>query len=149
MIARQFVEDHPAAGVTKVIQVCAPNGGSPLAIVQGPKSQKVFLDCLTKEGRQQCLKLRAEKCIPEKIQFVCVIARGNGKSGTDGVVPCLCQWTDDLQRQGIPAVGLLGSHRAIVRDAKAAVTLANLVRDHHVRWPADRIEKAKKEIFGK
>src|SRR5438128_1684436 len=28
VVARQFVEDHPEAGVTKVVQVCAPNGGS-------------------------------------------------------------------------------------------------------------------------
>src|SRR5262249_36988219 len=28
LIARQLVEDHPDAGVTKVVQVCAPNLGS-------------------------------------------------------------------------------------------------------------------------
>ena len=28
LIARYFVEDSPDYGVTKVIQVCAPNGGS-------------------------------------------------------------------------------------------------------------------------
>src|SRR5262245_34318114 len=41
VVVRQFVEDYPEAGVTKVIQVCSPNGGCALgdaaAIV--PKSQ--------------------------------------------------------------------------------------------------------------
>ena len=31
VVARQFVEDYPSEGVTKVIQVCTPNGGSSLA----------------------------------------------------------------------------------------------------------------------
>src|ERR1043166_620112 len=46
LIARHFVEDNPDAGVTKVIQVCAPNDGSPLASLGGAKSQQVFLECL-------------------------------------------------------------------------------------------------------
>ena len=36
-----------------------------------------------------------------------------------------------------------------LRDAKLAVTLAALVREPQERWSADRVEKAKKEIFGK
>ena len=40
LIARQFVEDYPNAGVTKVVQVSAPNGGSPLANFKGPKTSK-------------------------------------------------------------------------------------------------------------
>src|ERR1043165_6526837 len=116
LIARQFVEDHPDAGVTKVIQVCAPNGGSPLALLRGHKSQKVFLDCLSEGGRQECLKLRADKRIPQNVQFVCVVARGDGKNGTDGIVPCVSQWTEDLHKQGIPAVGVLGN-----QDRKSVV----------------------------
>lgn len=148
LIARHFVEDHPDAGVTKVVQVCAPNGGSPLATVAAPKSQKAFLECLTEKSRQQCLKERAGKLIPEKVQFVCVVAKGDGTKGTDGVVPCVCQWTADLQKQRIPVVSVLGSHREVVRDAQTAVTLGQLIRDNQPRWPAERIERAKREIFG-
>src|SRR5205823_5158589 len=31
LIAREFVEDYPDCGVTKVIQVCAPNAGTSVA----------------------------------------------------------------------------------------------------------------------
>ncbi len=149
LIARHFVEDFPNAGVTKVIQVCAPNGGSPLATVTAPKAQKVFLECLTEKCRQQCMKDRAAKLIPDKVQFLCVVARGDGTKGTDGVVPCVCQWTADLQKQGIPVVGIMGSHREAVRDAKTAETLAELIRANQPRWPPERIEKAKRELLGK
>src|SRR5207249_4308760 len=42
VVARQFVEDYPEAGVTKVIQVCSPNGGCALgnAAAVVPKSQE-------------------------------------------------------------------------------------------------------------
>ena len=149
LIARHFVEDHPDSGVTKVIQVCSPNGGSPLATSTVPKSQRVFVECLSVDGRRKCLELRGDKRIPEKVQFVCVIARSKKTSDTDGVVPCGCQWTADLHKQGIPAACVVGGHREVVRDAKFAETLAGLVREKHDRWPAERIAKAKKEIFGK
>jgi pimeloyl-ACP methyl ester carboxylesterase len=35
LVARQFVEDNPDSGVTRVVQVCTPNLGSPLAKVKG------------------------------------------------------------------------------------------------------------------
>ena len=149
LIARHFVEDHPDAGVTKVIQVCSPNGGSPLAHSAAPKSQKPFLECLSVEGRRKCLDGRKGKCIPEKVQFVCVIAKTKATPHTDGIVPCECQWTADLQKQCIPAVCVVGSHREVVRDAKLAAVLAGLVREKQDRWPAERIAKAKKEIFSK
>jgi pimeloyl-ACP methyl ester carboxylesterase len=147
LIARQFVEDHPDAGVTKVIQVCCPNGGSPSAHIQVPRSQRPFLDCLTVEGRRQCLKTRAGVRIPAGVQFVCVV--GGGPYGTgDGIVPCKCQWTDDLQDQGIPAVKLSVTHREAVRSPKEARTLADLVRHDQPRWPANRVRTARKEILG-
>jgi pimeloyl-ACP methyl ester carboxylesterase len=148
LIARHFVEDNPHAGVTKVIQVCSPNGGSPLAKLTAPKSQKLFLECLTPEHRKKCMDLRADKKIPANVQFICVIAKEKNKD-TDGVVPCLHQWTGDLQKQGIPAVSVVAGHRDVVRDAKLSETIAGLVRDNHQRWPLERVEQAKKELFGK
>src|SRR5262245_18716451 len=49
VVAREFVEDHPAAGVTRVIQVCAPNGGSNWARLPGTvrRNQLTFLRSLT------------------------------------------------------------------------------------------------------
>ncbi len=148
LIARHFVEDFPDAGVTKVLQVCSPNGGSPLASLSAAKSQKPFLDCLSTDHRKKCMEQRAGKKIPDGVQFICLIAKEKNKD-TDGVVPCASQWTADLHKQGIPAVCVVGGHRDVLRDAKLAVTVAELVNGNHERWPAERIEKVKKEIFGK
>lgn len=148
LIARHFVEDFPDAGVTKVVQVCSPNGGSPLAKLTAPKSQKVFMECLTADHRKKCLEMRAEVKIPEKVQFVCIVAREKNKD-TDGVVPCLLQWTPDLQKQGIPAFGIIGGHREVVRDAKLIETITNAVREGQSRWTAERVEQARKDLFGK
>jgi len=149
LIARQFVEDNPDAGVTRVVQVCAPNGGSPLAGGIGTKSQAAFLDCLSVDGRKKCLEMRAEKRIPEKVQFVCVIARTEKTTDSDGVVPCKSQWTPDLQKQGIPAVGVIGSHREVVHEARVAETLVGLLREKQTRWSPERIDQAKKEFLTK
>lgn len=149
LIARHFVEDHPDAGVTKVIQVCAPNGGSALAKLTAPKSQKQFMECLTIASRQKCLEERADKFIPEQVQFVCVVARMDPKSKTDGVVQCAAQWTADLQRQGVPAICVTGSHREVVRESKLVETLATLIREKQERWPPQRIIEAKREILGR
>src|SRR5262249_20388961 len=97
MIVRQFIEDHPDARVTKAIQVCAPNGGTPTATVESFKAQRAFLDSLTLEGRRQCLKERSGKTIPRGIQFVCIVS--NAAGDTDGIVRCDCQWSPDLQQQ--------------------------------------------------
>jgi pimeloyl-ACP methyl ester carboxylesterase len=148
LIARHFVEDNPDSGVTKVVQVCAPNGGTPLAGARVPKSQRVFVECLTEASRKQCMKDRENKLVPPKVQFICIVAKSEAKAATDGIVPCVCQWTADLQKQGIPAYGFVSGHREMVHSAKYAEALANLIRDKHDRWNAERVEKAKKELFG-
>ena len=149
LIARHFVEDFPDAGVTRVAQICAPNGGSPLAKMIVHKNQKPFLECLTEKHRRQCLKERADKTIPESVQFLCVVGKGDGGvKVTDGVVPCACQWTADLQTQGVPAFAVPGGHREIVRDPKFVETITRLLREPQPRWPPDRVDRAKAEIFG-
>jgi hypothetical protein len=149
LIARHFVEDNPDAGVTKVIQVCAPNEGSPLAKVFSPKSQKVFLECLTIGHRKKCLTDRCEKKIPANVQFICVVARSDGDAPSDGVVPCASQWTEDLRKQGIGAVLVSGTHREVVREEPLANTLARLVREKHTRWEPEQIERTRRLILGK
>jgi hypothetical protein len=130
-----------------VVQICAPNGGSPLATLTAPKSQKIFMECLTIDHRKKCMESRAEKKIPESVQFVCIVVKEKNKD-TDGVVPCLNQWTTDLQKQGIPALCVIGGHREVVRDPKLIDAISAALREPQERWPAPRIEKARKEIFG-
>lgn len=148
LIARHFVEDFPKSGVTKVVQVCTPNGGSPLANLSVPKSQKPFVECLTEKHRQQCLVERAEKTVPKTVQFVCVVAKDGPKTTSDGVVPCNCQWTADLQAQGIPAVAVVSGHREVVHTAKAAEAIARVVRTPQPRWSAETVDQARPEILG-
>jgi pimeloyl-ACP methyl ester carboxylesterase len=149
LIARQFVEDNPGCGVTKVVQVCAPNGGCFSATLKVPHSQEAFVRCLTVKGREQCLKERAGVSVPDGVQFVCLVGQGVGKVGGDGVVSCRCQWPADLQKQGIPAVGVPVGHREAVRSAKGARALAELVRKEQPRWRPERVRKARQEILGK
>jgi hypothetical protein len=155
LVARHFVEDHPDAGVTRVVQLAAPNGGSSYADLEVnlklvPKSQKALVECLTVEHRRKCVEtFRAGKLVPDKVQFICVVAKDKKNADTDGVVKCDSQWTADLQKQGIPAVCVVSSHAHVVRDEKVAETVAELLRAKQERWPAERVDKAKKEILGK
>ena len=147
LIARQLVEDHPDCGVTKVIQVCTPNGGSPVAVVSVPRNQQEFLACLTVKGRELALKERAGVRLPAGVQFACVVARWGSTGDTDGLVPVPSQWTPDLRRQGVPAVLLQANHREAVRGARAVEVLGRVVREGQPRWSADQVRKAVKDIL--
>lgn len=154
LVARQFVEDNPDAGVTRVIQLAAPNGGSTYADLEeklriAPKSQRAFLDCLTIGYRKKCLEQRADKAIPDKVQFVCVVAKEARHADTDGVVTCASQWPTDLQKQGVPAICVVSSHTKMVSETAVVETVAELLRGKQERWPAERVDKARKEILGR
>jgi pimeloyl-ACP methyl ester carboxylesterase len=149
VIARQLVEDHPDCGVTRVIQVCSPNGGTPTARTKVFAAQQPFLDCLTPEGRQKCLEGRAGKRIPANVEFVCVLGHGEGSFETDGVVPCSCQWSEDLRKQGVPVVPLVCGHHHATRLPRGAEVLARLVRDRQPRWEPARVEEMSRELFKK
>jgi hypothetical protein len=146
LVARQFVEDHPDAGVTRVIQVCAPNGGSSWAKLPAVrKNQHVFLHSLTKEGRKMALDWRRDRQIPENVEFLCVV--GAAKKSGDGVVSREAQWSDDLQRQGIPAVTLDVTHPMAMRNQKAAEVIARLAVTSVGRWQPQQVIAAKKALF--
>jgi pimeloyl-ACP methyl ester carboxylesterase len=149
LVARHFVEDNPDAGVTRVIQVCTPNCGTPTAKSRVTRAQQPFLDSLTEEARQACLKARQGKRIPESVDFVCLLANGKNMCSSDGVVPCASQWSEDLRRQCIPVVVMGLSHREPMRSERGAEALARLVHDKQPRWQADRVQQVYRELISK
>ncbi len=147
VIARRVVEDYPDAGVTKVVQVCAPNAGSGWASLKAVRqNQKPFLQSLTKAERRRELRSRLDVSIPDGVEFVCVVGTG-GLLG-DGIVSTRSQWSPDLQAQGVPAVTVATDHLSMVRTAAGAEAIAELVRTPQPRWSQARVAAARKAIFG-
>jgi pimeloyl-ACP methyl ester carboxylesterase len=146
LIARQFVEDHPVSGVTKVIQVCAPNAGSSTAKIEAGvrKSQRVFLASLTKEARSDFLAKRTDKKIPASVQFICVV--GDAAGTGDYLVANSSQWSRDLQEQGIPAFPLRTTHFLVMRRKADAEKMAELIRDKQPRWDAEKVAATRKDL---
>ena len=129
-----------------MIQVCSPNAGTSWAkLPAGRKKQKAFLLSLTKEGRERSLRNRADRRIPDGVQFVCLVGTSSGVG--DGVVLTRSQWSEDLQRQGVPAVPLPLNHGAVMRTVRAAETLLELVRYDQPRWAATKVVALRKELF--
>jgi pimeloyl-ACP methyl ester carboxylesterase len=167
LIARQFVEDHPNAGVTKVIQVCSPNGGSSWGkLTLGVREcQEPFLESLTKDARRAALERREDKCIPEHVEFACLVGRmsvdleadlgallGGGRdlrlSYSSACGDCILsldsQWPADLQQQGIPAYPLPVAHFTAMFTRVAARRLVELVVEPQPRWTADEVAAAQR-----
>ncbi len=146
LVAREFVEDTPDSGVTRVIQVCSPNGGSSWAKIPAVrKNQQAFLRSLTKEWRRMALEWRKERRIPEDVQFVCVV--GVGAQSGDGMVSREAQWPEDLQRQGIPAVKLDVTHATAMRGPKAVEAIGKLVVRDVKRWQREQVRAARQSLF--
>jgi pimeloyl-ACP methyl ester carboxylesterase len=146
LIARHLVEDHPDLGVTRVIQVCAPNTGSTwasLEVVRG--NQVAFLTSLTKAARKQLLTERAERRIPARVEFACVL--GTCKLGGDGVVGSRSQWPEDLQQQGIPVFPLRTTHREAMSTSRSVELLATLIRDPLPRWEKPRVAEMRRKLL--
>jgi pimeloyl-ACP methyl ester carboxylesterase len=148
VVARLFVEDYPRSGVTKVVQVCAPNDGSSWAKLNFSvaKDQELFLHSLTKKERLVWNELRDDKRIPGNVDFLCVVG-ATGLHG-DGMVSCKSQWSPDLQKQGIPAVRLTTTHLTVLRAPKTVDKVAELVREDHPRWSAEKVQAMRKSIMG-
>ena len=147
LIARYYVENTGGGGVTKVIQVCPPNGGSGWSKLAGGvrKSQEAFVKSLSKDARQAAIRARAELPVPADIEFVCLVG-SFGRSG-DGLVRYDSQWPLELQRQGIPAVMLSVPHLTAMHSKLVAQTLADLVRKPQPRWSPGQVEAARSRIF--
>ena len=166
VLARHLVEDHPRLGVTQVIQVGSPNAGSSMATATWTvrKNQEAFLESISHKGREKALAGRADKKIPEQVAFVCLVCQipvsGNatvqvGKAEIDvalkrgdGVVSCVCQWSPDVQAQGIPAIVLDHSHFTAMHSKSTAERLLQLICEPPPRWNADQVKAARIKILG-
>ena len=147
LVARHMVEDNPEAGVTKVIQVCCPNTGSTLAAIRVVRDVQVaFFTSLSRAARKALLLKRQDLRIPGKVEFACVV--GSIRLGGDGVVSCASQWSEDLQKQGIPAHLLRATHWEAVRGARGVELIGRLVREPQPRWKDEQISKARKLLLG-
>src|SRR5262249_18403923 len=143
IVARQFAEDNPDAGVTKVVQVCTPNGGSILAELPFcARAQRPVLASLTPRARAKALKERAARQMPKTVQCVCIV--GTGAGAGDIAVSCRCQWSEDLQKQGIPAVRLETLHFLAMNSRSCARCLADAVLSDHPRWGESEVQAMRK-----
>jgi len=148
VIARGYAESFPDAGVTKVIQVAAPNTGSEFAAVFKtgyPKVQAPFVQSLAPGPR--LVANRADKTrLGPKVEAVCVVCKVPRIDG-DGLVPVASQWPDDLQQQGVPAVLLTASHFDAMKAAPAVRLIADLAREKLTRWTPEQVATARRVLF--
>jgi pimeloyl-ACP methyl ester carboxylesterase len=148
LIARQLVEDHPDCGVTRVVQINAPNAGSAWAVIQvARETQTAFFQSLSTASREKWLASRKEKRLPEGVQFACVVGK-RGLHG-DGVVSCRSQWTEDLQEQGIPAFPLALGHREALLTARGIELLTQLAVSPLPRWDSAKVAAVRKQLLGR
>jgi hypothetical protein len=173
LLARHLVEDYPELGVTKVVQVCSPNGGATWANARFGvrEEQETFLGALTKNHRKNWLAQRAGKKIADDVEFVCVVGQVKlpeavsvsaplGDEGSvritvrldrfrgDGIVSAASQWPQDLRDQGIPALRLHTTHFTVMQSKSTAACLQELVRDKQTRWDAGQILEVERIVFG-
>ncbi len=145
IIARQFAEDHPDAGVTRVVQVCTPNGGSVWAeLPVCAPSQRPFLASLTVKAREKALKDRVRKNVPKTVQWVCVMGTGAGRG--DVAVSSRCQWTPDLQQQGVPVIHLRSLHFLVMNSRDCAACLADAACRNRPRWSEAEVLTARQSL---
>ena len=76
---------------------------------------------------------------------MCVVGAGAGEG--DGVVRRDCQWTEDLRKQGIPAVVLPVVHPHAMRSSRTARLIADLVSSATPRWTEKEVEQARKGVL--
>ena len=148
VIARQFVENYPAAGVTKVVAVAAPFAGVELATVKVgyPKVQAPFVQSLGPPARAEVAKAN-KNALGKDVSFACVVCK-LWLVETDGLVATRSQWPDDLQRSGVPIVHSSAHHFVVMQNTAAIKAIAELAREKLVRWSPEETERARKALFG-
>jgi pimeloyl-ACP methyl ester carboxylesterase len=147
VIARQFVERFPDAGVTKVIAVAAPFAGVELASVKVgyPKVQAPFVRSLAPAARAEAA--RANKNAPAAdVPFACVVCKWLFE--TDGLVPTRSQWPEELQKCGVPIVYAAATHFTVMHNPAVTKAIGELAREKVAIWSAEETERARKILFG-
>ncbi|MBY0233210.1 MAG: alpha/beta hydrolase, partial [Gemmataceae bacterium] len=143
LIARHLAEDEPDCGVTRVVQVCAPNLGSGWAVSKAVRDvQSAFLASLSKKGREKVLAERAGKKLPANLEFVCLV--GSCRLDGDGVVGLASQWSDDLQKQGVPALVVGCGHKDVLTTAKGIEAIVKAVGEPAQRWDEKKVAAFRK-----
>ena len=149
LIVRQFVEDHPRAGITRVIQVCPPNGGTAWGKWECAvrENQEVFIRSMTWEARKTFLDERAERGvrIPSNVEFTVVMGTFAGMGDT--LASRESQWPEDLREQGIPVVAVTAVHCLAMRSDACASVIGRLASTPRKRWTEEKVEKAKDELL--
>ncbi|CAN5594554.1 hypothetical protein BH11PLA2_BH11PLA2_14810 [soil metagenome] len=146
IIARQYVEHFPKGGVTKIIQISAPNLGSDLADLKFglPYTQVAFIKSIAPQPRKDTIHLP----IPKDLQFACVVCK-YPRLPNDLMVGIDSQWPEDLRKQGIPAALVATNHIDAPKSALSAATIADLAKENLVRWTPEQTAKAEGIVFSK
>jgi len=148
MIARHFVERYPKSGVTKVIEVCAPNLGSEFATINLglPKLQIPIIKSLDPKTRINISEYANP--LSKEIEFVCVVCKVRGIPG-DTLVGLDSQWPIDLQKQGIPASLVAINHFDAMKASHSVNLIGELAREKLVRWTPEQVETGRQILFGR
>jgi pimeloyl-ACP methyl ester carboxylesterase len=147
IVARQFFEHYPNAGVTKVIAVASPFAGAEAATLKVgyPKVQAALVKSLTPESRMEATKANTH-VLGKDAQIVCVVCKLK-RGETDRLVQTRSQWSEELQRLGVPAVLSNVNHFEAMQNPDTAQIIAELVRQKLTRWSPEEVEKARKILF--
>jgi len=147
VIARQFVEAYPEAGVTKVIQVASPNLGSDLAIMKTGyhRVQSAIVESCVPAVRQEMVA-QNRRLIPPKVEFATIVCKIPGFDG-DVLVWTDAAWPGDLQRQGIPATLVGINHFDAMTGSASVKVILELAREKLTRWSPEDVERARKVMF--
>jgi len=144
LLSRWFVEDHPTAGITGVVQLCAPNEGSEWARLYGAGriSHETFIQSLSDRNVSDG---RGDKTVPESVDFLVAIC--DGAALGDGVVTDQAQWPESLRRQGIAAVQVPALHFTATRGRLMAARIAAWVDDEHPRLSQTEVDALAAEVL--
>ncbi|QEL17063.1 esterase/lipase family protein [Limnoglobus roseus] len=147
IIIRQFAERYPDSGVTKVIEVAAPNFGSDLAMINVglPKPQVQFIKSLAPPVRT-AIALDGPK-LSSKLEICCVVCKLGGLPH-DTMVHLDSQWPADLQKQGVPATLVVINHFDAMKGPHAVQTISTLAKEKLVRWTPAQVEQGRRVMFG-
>jgi hypothetical protein len=146
VVARQFVEAYPRAGVTRVIAVAGPHAGSPWARLPRlglPDIQEPFIKSLSPSSRMR--HCEAGRPVDEDIEFCCLVCKLPRRS-SDRIVPADSQWPPELRRQGVPAVCVPLDHFDVVRTGPGAEVIAGLARIKSTRWTPEQVEQFERHL---